>query len=216
MLPCRMAVEGIARRVEGHVIRQAYRERFARHRHHAARCAVHHRNRAAPVALPRDAPIAEPVADGRTAGAAFRKLCDGARLGVGHREPVQEVGIDGRAVADIGLVADLDRIRILPRRTHHWDNWQVLGAGEIQIALIVSRTAEDRAGAVVHEHEIGDVERQRALGVEGVADAHARVEAALARRLDVALADAGAVALGNEVGERRVGSAKRCRQRVVG
>ena len=119
VLPRGMAVEGIARRVEGHVLRQAHRERLARHRHHAARCAVHHRNRAAPVALPRDAPIAEPVADGRAAGAAFRKLCDGARLGVGDREPVQEVGIDGRAVADIGLVADLDRIRILPRRTHH-------------------------------------------------------------------------------------------------
>ena len=72
----------------------------------------------------------------------------------------------------------------------------------------MGRTAEDRAGAVVHEHEVGDVERQRALGVERVADSDAGVEAAFTRRFNVALADAGAVTLGNEIGERRIGSAE--------
>ena len=211
-----MAVEGVAGRVEGHVLRQAHGKRVARYGHHAARFAVDHRDRAAPIALPRNQPVAQAVADGVTAGIALGEHGDGARLRLCDREPVQEVGIDRRAVADVGLIADLDRVRIHARRAHHGNDGQVLAAGEIEIALVVGGTTEDRAGAIVHEHEVGDIERQRAAGGKRMPDPDSRIEAALACRLDVALADASQVALGDERRERGIGFGERCRQRVIG
>jgi hypothetical protein len=42
-------------------------------------------------------------------------------------------------------------------------------SGEIEVALVMRRTAEDRAGAVVHQDEVGDVDRQFPRRVERVA-----------------------------------------------
>jgi hypothetical protein len=47
---------------------------------------------------------------------------------------------------------------------------------EIEVALVVRRTAEDRAGAVVHQDEVGDVDRQFPRRVERVAAGQAGVE----------------------------------------
>src|SRR6187402_1435825 len=59
VLPGRMAVERIAATVEGHVLRQLYREVLLRHRNDAAHRAMDHGDGAAPIALPRDAPVAQ-------------------------------------------------------------------------------------------------------------------------------------------------------------
>ena len=59
MLPGRMMVERVARLVEADILRQHDRQVLVRHRHHAACGAVDHRDRAAPIALPRDAPVAQ-------------------------------------------------------------------------------------------------------------------------------------------------------------
>ena len=48
---------------EGHIERQLDRQLILRHRHDAIPIAVDHRDRRAPVALPRDQPVAESVAD---------------------------------------------------------------------------------------------------------------------------------------------------------
>ena len=37
---------------------------------------------------------------------------------------------------------------------------QAVFAREVQVALVVRRAAEDRAGAVIHQHEIRDIDRQ--------------------------------------------------------
>ena len=58
-----MAVERIARFVEGDVIGQLHRQVFHRHRHDAALLAMDDRDRAAPIALPRDAPVAQAEID---------------------------------------------------------------------------------------------------------------------------------------------------------
>ena len=63
VLPGRMAVERIARLVEGDVLRQRDRQVLRRHRHDAAFVAVDDRDRAAPVALARDAPVAQAEID---------------------------------------------------------------------------------------------------------------------------------------------------------
>ena len=58
-----MAVERIARLVEGDVLRQRDRQIFLRHRHDAAFVAVDDRDRAAPIALARNAPVAQAIID---------------------------------------------------------------------------------------------------------------------------------------------------------
>jgi hypothetical protein len=45
---------------------------------------------------------------------------------------------------------------------------QIVLAGKIQVALVSGRAAEDGAGAVVHQHEIGDVDRNRPVRVKRV------------------------------------------------
>jgi hypothetical protein len=54
-----MAVERIAGLVEGDIIGQLHRQVLGRHRHDAAGLAVDDRDRAAPIALPRNAPVAQ-------------------------------------------------------------------------------------------------------------------------------------------------------------
>jgi hypothetical protein len=49
------------------------------------------------------------------------------------------------------------------RRDHAQDRQAVLG-GEIEVALVVPRHGHDRAGAIIHQHEIGDVDRQVRAG----------------------------------------------------
>jgi hypothetical protein len=68
----------------------------------------------------------------------------------------------------------------------------------------VRRAAEDGAGAVFHQHEIGDVDRQLPVRVERVLRLEAGVEALLLGRLDLGLAGADALALGDEGGELRI------------
>ena len=68
VLPGRMMVERVAGLVERHILRQHHRQVLVGHRHHAACRTVDHGNRAAPVALPRDTPVAQaeihlPLAD---------------------------------------------------------------------------------------------------------------------------------------------------------
>ena len=52
------------------------------------------------------------------------------------------------------------------------------------------RAAEDRAGAIVHQNEIGDVDRQLPRGIKRVANLQAGVEAALLGRFQIRLGGA--------------------------
>ena len=82
------------------------------HRHHAAGGAVDERDRRAPVALARDAPVAQ-APDGLALAPAFgsRRGAITARLGVGDAHAVEEVRIDQHAVARFGLASAARRPR---------------------------------------------------------------------------------------------------------
>ena len=73
-----------------------------------------------------------------------------------HGEAVEKVGIDQRALAGIGLIGDGEALGVGARRQHHRHHGQSIGARKFEVALIVRRAAEDRAGAILHEDEIGD------------------------------------------------------------
>ena len=83
--------------------------------------------------------------------------------------------------------ADREGRGVLARRQHHRPDRQAVLAGEIEVALVVRRAAEDGAGAVVHQDEVGDVDRQRPVRVERMDRPDAGVEALLLGGLDARL-----------------------------
>ena len=99
-------IQRIARPVERHIVRQLHRQLIVRHRHHAAGRAMDHRDRAAPVALPAHAPVAQPPVHLALADAETLQFGDRRALRRLDVQPVQEARVEDRARADIGLVAD--------------------------------------------------------------------------------------------------------------
>ena len=69
---------------------------------------------------------------------------------------------------------------------------------KFEIALIVARDAEDRAGAVIHQHEIRDVDRQPPFGIERVDDLDRGLEALFLGRLELGRAGAPGLAFGDK------------------
>src|SRR5262245_53903010 len=105
ILPAGMMFKRIARPVEGDVVWQHDRQIPFRHRNDPAAFAVNHRDRAAPVALARDQPVAQAVMDGSFAGAEFYQSLNRRAFGRRHVEAIEEAGVDDAAILEIGRVA---------------------------------------------------------------------------------------------------------------
>ena len=128
--------------------------------HDAVALAVDDRDRAAPVALAGDEPVAQAVVDGAVALALAVEPVDDALLGLAAGQPVEVgTGVDQRPVAGAGQVAAVD----------HAADGQVVGDGEGVVALVVRGHGHDRAGPVLHEDVVGDVHGD-GLAVDGVHD----------------------------------------------
>ncbi len=132
--------------------------------------AVHDRDRSAPVALPRDEPVAQAVVDRRVPLAlAVEPRDDRAeRLAIAH--PV-EVGVraDEHAVAGVRQIVLPGALVGARGGSDHAPDRQPEGLREGMVALVVSGHGHDRAGAILHEHVVGDVHRDL-LAVDGVGD----------------------------------------------
>ena len=88
---------------------------------------------------------------------------------------------------------------------------QLVFRGEFKVALVVRRAAEDGAGAVIHEHEIGHVQRHF-MPVERMDDFNAGIEAFFLGLFDGFFAGAGAFAIGDELGQFGIGCRQFCGQ----
>ena len=120
------------------------------------------------------------------------------------------------AVVDIGDIADVEARRIGARRNHHRLHRQAVFAGEIEIALVMGRAAEDGAGAVFHEHEIGDIDRQLPVGIEGMDRLQLGAVALLLHRLQGFGRRRRLAAFLDEGGEPGIGLGELEGQRMVG
>ncbi len=113
--------------------------------------AVDDRDRAAPIALARQQPVAQAVVDRAVALAFAVQPVDDLLQRVAVVQPV-ELGrrVHQRAVAGVGqrLAATDDALDLQPE----------LGR-EVEVALVVPGDGHDRAGAVLHQHVVGDVHR---------------------------------------------------------
>ena len=139
-----------------------------------------HRDGRAPVALAADQPIAQPVVDRAFALAALLQPCDrrldALALALAGRHAIQRAGVDHHALVRPGL-GQLIGADILARAAAPPG---LIGRPnclrELEVALVVRRHRHDRAGAIAHQHIVGDPDRDR-LVVDRVdrigADKHA-------------------------------------------
>ncbi len=217
--PGRVTVERVAGRVQRHVGGQGHGQVGHRHRHGAARLAMDHGNRAAPVALPRDAPVAQAVLDPRLAPAPVHE----GRERLRHRVLA---GQHGAGLAEPAHVAHhlllgrheghVAHRRVVVQRQEHVEHRQAVLAREVEVALVVRRAADDGARAVAHQHEIGDEEGQAPGRVGRVGHLEPRVEPELLGPLDGALGRTGPQAFLAEGRDLGVIGRERSGERMVG
>ncbi len=78
------------------------------------------------------------------------------------------------------------------------------------------RAAKNRAGAIVHQHEIGGIYRQTPFRIEGMPRLEPRIIAFLFRRFDRRRGGATMMAFGDETRQPRVVLRNLRRQRMIG
>ena len=178
------------------------------------------RDRTTPIALARDTPVAQtivhlPLGRRRTVKRRGLELARHQILGRLHVHAVEESRIEVLAIVGVGNVAHGESRGIGALGQHHRGDGETIFASEIEVALIVRRAAEDGAGAVVHQHEVGDVDRI-ALAVEGVLHRKAGGKALLLGRLKRCSRGADASALFAEGRHRRILVGQRLGHRMIG
>ncbi len=88
-------------------------------------------------------------------------------------------------------------MKFFPVAGNHLNNRQSIFLGKIKVPLVVRRAGENGASAIIHQHEIGDIQRHF-MSVKRVDDFQAGIKAFLFGFFDGFLAGAGALALGNK------------------
>ncbi len=204
-----MTVERIAGTIEFDVVRELNRQILDRYRHRAADLAMDHRDRTAPISLSRDTPVPQaevdlPLRHGAVAERRILQPLGNVVLGGGNRHPVEESRVDHAAVAVIRRVGDDECGRVLSFWADNRRVAEIVFVDEVEIALVVRRTAEDCAGAVIHQYEVCDIDREFPFAIERMHCLDAGVEALLLRGLDVGGCCARSFALGNERRELRI------------
>ena len=115
----------------------------------------------APVALTREDPVAQPVADRAAAAAERLESADDRAFGCGRRQAVELAAADVDAVVD---VRGLERVVQSPVRAHDLDDRKTEGGRELEVALVVPGDGHDGAGAVAAKHVVSHPDRQASSG----------------------------------------------------
>ena len=177
-----MTVERVAGDVETDVLGQFDGQVFLFLGHDAAGIAMHDGDRRAPVALARQAPIAQAEL-GHALAHAFA-LAKGNGGVDGGDAGLHLVAREARNVADgFGLGGHVGRATVFGAGEIIFagfghigrDDGQVIFAGKFKVAFVMGRAAEDRAGAVIHQDEVGDIDGQFGGGIKRVTHAQAGV-----------------------------------------
>ncbi|ABA48399.1 hypothetical protein BURPS1710b_3452 [Burkholderia pseudomallei 1710b] len=190
--------ERVARAVRHEILRQHDGQVLLRHRHVAARRAVDDRDRRAPVALARDAPVTQSVGDLLVAEAARLQLGRDRVDGRVVREAVvlAAVHAHGARLVAVPFLPRVGRVRLALHGNHLPDRQAIL-LREREVALVVRGHAHHRALAVAHQHVVADPHLD-GLARERMRHRKARGDALLLHRRDVGLGDAAALAFVDE------------------
>ena len=177
--PGRVTVQRVAGNVKGDIIGQLDRQVFFLFGHHAASIAMDHRNRATPIALTRDAPVAQAVVgDTATDATGLASLdrgknCLFAGLHFGACKAADILDAFGfHRNKGFGQGCGRACLGHKDRR-----NRQAVFAGEFKVALIMRGATKDRPSAVIHQHKVGDIDRQLPIVVKGMHHSDAGIHA---------------------------------------
>jgi len=215
MFPGGMTLQRISGSFKIDILGQDHRQLAFRHRYRTAIIAMDDRDRRAPVALARNAPVAQPPG-GLGLAPAFRlRAVDDILLRLLDRHAVEKGAVHDLARTGPGLVAGKFGSRFLAIGNHALDR-QAIFAGKVEIALVMRGHAEYCARAIVHHHEIGDIDGQLPVGIERMGDGQASVETLLFHRFQLGRRGAASLAFFGKGGERGIGSRQLSGQRMVG
>ena len=184
MLPGRMVGQWIAGSFEIDILGKLDRQIGFRNRHKATGIAVNDRDRATPIALTRHSPVTKPVGCFPSACLHGLQRVDCGTLSVIDTHPVPWTGIKQAAWACIGGIGNRKFRRTGVLGQHDGNHTKIVGVREIQVALVMGRTAENCAGAIFHQHKIGDVDRQPAVGNQRVLRCQTGIESPFLGRFD--------------------------------
>ena len=174
------------------------------------------RDRAAPVALARDAPVAQPELNLLFAQAFSGEIGSNRINGLIMGHAIVFAGIDAYAVFIVGIplspgiggegfVCYLDR---LPDR-------KTILPGKSEITFVMRRHGHHRAFAVAHQHVVADPDRHRFAG-QRMGDFQAGIHALLFHRRDIRLGHTALLASLDEGGEFGIIPCGPGRQRMFG
>ena len=135
------------------------------------------RDRLPPVALTGEQPVAQLRGDHPDAGAVGFEPLDDRGLGVLDAQTVEERGVHGRTIADVGTVAG-DGVVEADGRLHRTNDRQAELHREVPVAFVLGRHGHDGAGAVAHQDIVGDEHRDR-LAVDRVRRVDTQIDARL-------------------------------------
>ena len=158
--PALVPFERIAAALETYVLRQDDGQVFLFLGDGSAVFAVHDRDRATPVPLPGDTPVSQTEHNLWLAQTGFLDPAIDLGLRLLDLEPVEEPGIDHPSRPEVRLVANLEGCGVDVRRADDRNHVQVIFPSELEVATVMGRAPENRAGPVSHQHEIGDEYRK--------------------------------------------------------
>ena len=149
------------------------------------------------------------------APAFFLGLCDHIRFRLvdGHAvHPVRIHDDAGVGVGDISVEMAVGQIAIGNDAGHG----QMIFAREIKVALVMCRAAKDRASAVIHQYEIGDIDGQVPAWIQRVLNGKPCIEPKLFSGFNVGRCGSAFAAFRDKILQiRRVGR-QLLRDRVIG
>lgn len=100
-------------------------------------------------------------------------------------------------------------------RHHHRAHGKAIFAGEIQIALIMGRAAENGPGAIIHQHEISHIDGKIRPFIKRMPGHKAGIETFFLRRFQGFLRGAGALTFFDEGHEIGIGFRQLQSQRMI-
>ena len=131
-----------------------------RNRHDPAFPTMDDGDGATPIALARDAPVAQAIINDAFAASTFLQAADDLGLSGLDGQAIEKVRVYEHTAACIGFIGDVPLGRISASGCDHRPHGKAVFAGEIEVALVVGGTAENGPAAIVHKHEIGYIHRQ--------------------------------------------------------
>ena len=135
--------------------RQHHRQRLLAHAVVEPALVKHDRERLAPVPLPAEQPVAQPIVHLPPALPLFLQPVDDLTLRVFLALPIEETRVHRRTVARVRLPVEILRG---PHRPH---DRQPERLGELPVPLVLPRHRHDRARAIPHQHVVRHPHRDR-------------------------------------------------------